>query len=62
MSDLNRVVQALKAANDKLAESVGKMKTIPPKPPVCSKCGEPRRPFAPNGLCEVCTKKACLSG
>jgi hypothetical protein len=45
---------ALQRANEKLRESVGHLKTIPPKPPICVKCGKVRRPFSAGGLCEGC--------
>jgi hypothetical protein len=47
--------EALAAANARLRESVGRMPTIPPKPPTCDRCGKPRRPFAPKNLCEGCS-------
>jgi hypothetical protein len=48
--------EALAQANARLRESVGRLKTIPPKPPVCGQCGKPRRPFAVDALCEGCSK------
>lgn len=54
---LERVVRELKFANNRLAESVAKIKTVPPQPPTCIDCGKLRRPFAPNRLCDECIKR-----
>jgi len=43
---IERARAALKEANDLLAPSVARLKTIPPKPPTCIRCGKVRRPFS----------------
>jgi hypothetical protein len=54
VESLQASTSALRQANERLRDSVGKLPTIPPKAPVCVKCGKPRRPFAAKNLCEVC--------
>lgn len=55
-ASLESTTLALKAANDKLAQSVSSLRTIPPKAPTCIKCGKVRRPFSADELCDGCKK------